>query len=138
MINVKSKSFDDYKSNHEFELNLIKSEREKLLKENENLKTPKIERISSTVNHSFVMTNRFQPKIIKFESSRNHISPRSLDESYMKDLPEKLLPIKENENLIVSEEIPEILKVTKCAPKNFLFIWINFCFFLYLKYEFFD
>lgn len=134
---MKSKSFDDYKSNHEFELNLIKSEREKLLKENENLRTPKIERHPITVNHSFVMTNRFQPKIVKFESSRNQISPRSLDESYMKDLSEKL-PIKENENLVVSDEIPEILKVTKCDPKNFLLIWINFCFFLYLKYEFFD
>lgn len=134
MITVKSKHFEEYKSNQEFNVNLIKSQRDKLIKENEYLRNSKFEQNSKTINHSFVMTNRFQPKIVKFDKI-------SSDQSYMKDLPEKLLPIneiEENENLIVSEKIPDILKVTNYHPKNFLIIWINFCFFLYLKYEFFD
>lgn len=134
MITVKSKHFEEYKSNQEFNVNLIKSQRDKLIKENEYLRNSKFEQNSKTINHSFVMTNRFQPKIVKFDKI-------SSDQSYMKDLPEKLLPIneiKENENLIVSEKVPDILKVTNYHPKNFLIIWINFCFFLYLKYEFFD
>lgn len=134
MITVKSKHFEEYKSNQEFNVNLIKSQRDKLIKENEYLRNSKFVQNSKTINHSFVMTNRFQPKIVKFDKI-------SSDQSYMKDLPEKLLPIneiEENENLIVSEKIPDILKVTNYHPKNFLIIWINFCFFLYLKYEFFD
>lgn len=79
-----------------------------------------------TINHSSVMKNRFQPKIVKFAKKSPNKSPI-----------EKILPIneiKENENL---EKIPDILKVTKYHPKNFfLLIWINFCFILYLKYDF--
>lgn len=134
LINVKSKHFEEYKSSQEFDVNLIKSQRDKLIKEKEYLRNSKFERNSKTINHSYVMTNRFQPKIVKLDKT-------SPDESYLKDIPEKLLPIdeiEENENSIVSEKIPDILKVTNYHPKNFLLIWINFCFFLYLKYEFFD
>lgn len=133
LINVKSKHFEEYKSSQKFDVNLIKSQRDKLIKEKEYLRNSKFERNSKTINHSYVMTNRFQPKIVKLDKT-------SSDETYLKDLPEKLLPIdeiEENENSIVSEKIPDILKVTNYHPKNFLLIWINFCFFLYLKYEFF-
>lgn len=144
LINTKNKSFEEYKSNHEFDVNLIKSQRDKLLKENENLRKIEFERksmTSSTINHSSVMSNRFLPKIIKLDNSKNENSSKSPDESYLEDLPEKLLSIdeiKENEIKIVSEKTPELLKVTKNHPKNFLLIWINFCFLLYLKYQFYD
>lgn len=132
LVNVKNKHFEEYKSNREFDLNLITSQRDKLIKENEFLKNLKFERNMKTINHSFVMTNRFQPKIVK-------LAKKSSNNSCLKMLPEKLLPnneIKENE--MKMEKIPDILKVTKYHPKNLLLIWINFCFILYLNYEFCD